>query len=213
MAARCSSSSRFMSSGSILLPKGYSRRSVSPSERCSSPDLNYSSSSRGCFSSRAVSQQMTSRPQVMSVSPSSRSSMDRRPMSPCNQVVKKEGNQTLLSASQTRRSTCSCSPSTHPGSFRCMFHRKRDGAVVASNLYASEGLKLNLQKSPSDGLNLQKYAITKCMMNHKDIVVEGDSVKKALKDLIRPSICDPRRRKKIQLRPSRLSVMLKNEED
>ncbi|PIA42965.1 hypothetical protein AQUCO_02000428v1 [Aquilegia coerulea] len=181
MAARCSSSSRFMSSATTLLPKG-------SSERYSSSAFDYSS---------RVSQRL-------SCSASSRFSMDQRPVTPCNQAVNKIGNQGL-SASQTRRQ-CMCSPSTHPGAFRCRYHSNRGGTgtVVASSLYSSKAIKLNLQKTSSEELNLQKYAITNSMV-HKGAVEGGDSVKKALKDLIRPSTSDPRKIK-IHHRPSRLSV-------
>ncbi|CAD5164639.1 unnamed protein product [Musa acuminata subsp. malaccensis] len=90
--------------------------------------------------------------------------------------------------------TCLCSPTTHPGSFRCSLHKglsSRSAAVSA----------------PSNCLNARRSAMTNSLVRIG--TVEGDWVKRALAALIRPSSHQQRRRVDFQPRPSRLSRMSK----
>ncbi|KAJ8435001.1 hypothetical protein Cgig2_027844 [Carnegiea gigantea] len=113
-----------------------------------------------------------------------------------------------ISAQPVRRSsspapgpkkTCMCSPTNHPGSFRCSLHkncgppRQQSAAPYQSNrLYA------------------RRSAMTNSLVRIG--TVEGDLVKRALAALIRPSSHHQRRRADFQPRPSRLSVMSKAED-
>uniref|UniRef100_A0A7N0RHU0 Serine-rich protein-like protein n=1 Tax=Kalanchoe fedtschenkoi TaxID=63787 RepID=A0A7N0RHU0_KALFE len=88
--------------------------------------------------------------------------------------------------------TCMCSPTTHPGSFRCSLHKN-----------------FNSNHAPysSNRLNARRSAMTNSLVRIG--TVEGDLVKRALAALIRPSSHQQRRRSAFQPRPSRLSVMSK----
>ncbi|CAL5376730.1 unnamed protein product [Camellia sinensis] len=192
-----SSSSR-RSSGPVL-------RSLSPSGRFYSPTpSSYSSSdfasSTSSFSSRSGSFfQRSSSPTRVNLyssspsSPSLRFSLDRQispsrsiSVSSRNQVVKKIG---------TQKRTCMCSPTSHPGSFRCSLHKNFNNQSVSF---------------PSSRLNARRSAMTNSLVRIG--TVEGDLVKRALSALIRPSSHQQRRRAAFQPRPSRLSIMSKSED-
>uniref|UniRef100_A0A7N0V1H6 Uncharacterized protein n=1 Tax=Kalanchoe fedtschenkoi TaxID=63787 RepID=A0A7N0V1H6_KALFE len=85
-----------------------------------------------------------------------------------------------------------CSPTTHPGSFRCSLHKS-----------------FNSNHAPysSNRLNARRSAMTNSLVRIG--TVEGDLMKRALAALIRPSSHQQRRRSAFQPRPSRLSVMSK----
>lgn len=91
------------------------------------------------------------------------------------------------------RKTCMCSPTNHPGSFRCSLHkglRHHPSAAVSSS---------------SNRLNARRSAMTNSLVRIG--TVEGDLVKRTLASLIRPSSHRQRRRSDFQPRPSRLSKM------
>ncbi|CAL9095596.1 unnamed protein product [Musa textilis] len=96
------------------------------------------------------------------------------------------------------RRTCLCSPSTHPGSFRCSLHKGLDlhnpSHVVAA-------------ASPSNRLNARRSAMANSLVRIG--AVEGEWVKRALAALIRPSSHQQRRRTNFQPRPTLLSRMSK----
>ncbi|URE25202.1 Serine-rich [Musa troglodytarum] len=93
---------------------------------------------------------------------------------------------------------CMCSPTTHPGSFRCRLH-KGIGAVASSS------------SSPSIQLNARPSAMTNSLVRIG--AVEGEWVRRSLAALIRPSSHQQRRRAAFEPRPSRLSVMSKAGDD
>ncbi|KAK7411671.1 hypothetical protein VNO78_03106 [Psophocarpus tetragonolobus] len=95
---------------------------------------------------------------------------------------------------QHQKRTCMCSPTSHPGSFRCSLH-KNLGSTPAPEQYA-----------PSR-LNARRSAMTNSLVRIRG--VEGELVKRALASLIRPSSHQQRRRGDFLPRPSRLSVMSK----
>ncbi|OIW19519.1 hypothetical protein TanjilG_06974 [Lupinus angustifolius] len=92
--------------------------------------------------------------------------------------------------------TCMCSPTTHPGSFRCSLHKNCASRSVAS--YAP------------NRLNARRSAMTNSLVRIRG--VEGDLVKRALAALIRPSSHHQKRRGDFQPRPTRLSLMTMAEE-
>ncbi|XP_004508409.1 uncharacterized protein [Cicer arietinum] len=100
------------------------------------------------------------------------------------------------SSSQQKR-TCMCSPTTHPGSFRCSLH-KGFGSRASTTPYSQ------------NRLNARRSAMTNSLVRIRG--VEGDLVKRALAALIRPSSHQQRRRGDFRPRPSRLSVMSKAED-
>eukprot|EP01018_Ginkgo_biloba_P015969 Gb_28915 [translate_table: standard] len=71
--------------------------------------------------------------------------------------------------------TCMCSPTTHPGSFRCSLHRNVSSAPP-----------------PQSRLHARRSAMTNSLV--RICTVEGELVKRALSALIRPSSHQARRR-------------------
>ncbi|XP_031481276.1 uncharacterized protein LOC116251257 [Nymphaea colorata] len=88
------------------------------------------------------------------------------------------------------RRTCMCSPTTHPGSFRCSLHKNTG--------------------PPSNRLDARRSSMTNSLVRIG--TVEGEWVRRALAALIRPSSHQQRRRAGFQPRPSRLSIMSKAED-
>ncbi|OVA03684.1 hypothetical protein BVC80_8673g8 [Macleaya cordata] len=93
-----------------------------------------------------------------------------------------------------------CSPSTHPGSFRCSIHKNKNSFTSSSN------------PSKNERLNTRKSAMANLMAVPIDTVEQRDSVKKALAAylILLPSANPLRRRSAIQPKPSRLSTMSKS---
>ncbi|CAL9753786.1 unnamed protein product [Musa acuminata subsp. burmannicoides] len=98
------------------------------------------------------------------------------------------------------RRTCLCSPSTHPGSFRCSLHKGLDHHNPSHVVAAAAA-------SPSNRLNARRSAMANSLVRIG--AVEGEWVKRALAALIRPSSHQQRRRTNFQPRPTRLSRMSK----
>ncbi|XP_021887764.1 putative protein TPRXL [Carica papaya] len=122
-----------------------------------------------------------------------RFSIDSRSISPSRSItVSKQKNHPISAP----RKTCMCSPTTHPGSFRCSLHKN----TANSHGHSSASY-------PSTRLNMRRSAMTNSLVRIGG--VEGEWVKRALSALIRPSSHQQRRRAAFQPRPSRLSVMLK----
>lgn len=103
-----------------------------------------------------------------------------------NQVLKKPSHNQLRS----QKRTCMCSPTNHPGSFRCSLHKN------LANQTASY---------PANRLNARRSAMTNSLVRIG--TVEGDLMKRALSALIRPSSHHQKRRGSFESRPSRLSIM------
>ncbi|XP_074353757.1 uncharacterized protein LOC141692729 [Apium graveolens] len=104
------------------------------------------------------------------------------------QVLKKPSHNQLRS----QKRTCMCSPTSHPGSFRCSLHKN------LANQTASY---------PANRLNARRSAMTNSLVRIG--TVEGDLMKRALSALIRPSSHHQKRRGSFESRPSRLSIMSK----
>ncbi|KAL1532666.1 hypothetical protein AAHA92_32646 [Salvia divinorum] len=107
---------------------------------------------------------------------------------PRNQVVQRNGGGVNI-----QKRTCLCSPTNHPGSFRCALHKNSFG-----------GRNQSISYSPNR-LNMRRSAMTNSLVRIG--TVEGDLVKRALAALIRPSSHQQRRRADFRPRQSRLSVM------
>ncbi|KAF7134420.1 hypothetical protein RHSIM_Rhsim08G0209800 [Rhododendron simsii] len=172
------------------------QRSISPSGRFCSSSISSSISnfsSNGRFMSRTEP--------ASSSSPSVRFSLDR-PTSPSRSISFNQKQQINNSRSiPGQKKTCMCSPTTHPGSFRCSLH-KNDSSRNRFN-------KDNTVSYHSNRLYARRSAMTNSLVRIG--TVEGDLVKRALAALIRPSSHQQRRRADFQPRPSRLSVMSKAE--
>ncbi|XP_054799581.1 uncharacterized protein LOC129303995 [Prosopis cineraria] len=214
------SSSRTRSSGPVL-------RSSSPSGRfCSystsntpfhTPSSAFASSSSSAFSSPCstfftktqhhqhhIHHRSASPTRVnlyTSTSPSSavRFSIDQRSISPnrsiSNHVISKNNHPISL-----QKKTCMCSPTSHPGSFRCSLHRNM----------ANHNGSNHADSYPSNRLNMRRSAMKNSLVRIGG--VEGEWVKRALTALIRPSSHQLRRRAAFEPRSSRLSIMSKTED-
>ncbi|RWR75537.1 Serine-rich protein-related [Cinnamomum micranthum f. kanehirae] len=163
-----------MASSSSSRARSSGLRSISPSGRFSSSSFQRSSS-----------------PTRVNLARSVWFSLDR---SISDRSVKKKP----ISAPSKPKRTCMCSPTTHPGSFRCSLHK---GFSVGHQSSIS---------SPSNRLNARRSAMTNSLVRIG--TVEGDLVKRALTALIRPSSHQQKRRAAFQTRPSRLSIMTKAED-
>ncbi|KAK7336001.1 hypothetical protein VNO80_28190 [Phaseolus coccineus] len=97
--------------------------------------------------------------------------------------------------SESEKRTCMCSPTTHPGSFRCAYHKQL--AERQQQTTSLSGRKLNLLRSA------MKNSVVRIGG------VEGEIVRRALTTLIRPSSHHLHRRVAFQPRPTRLSLMSK----
>ncbi|KAK4801818.1 hypothetical protein SAY86_000021 [Trapa natans] len=93
-----------------------------------------------------------------------------------------------------------CSPTTHPGSFRCSLHKSSGNTHPAGGSHSAS-------YSSSRSLNFRRSAMTNSLV--RICGVEGDLVRRALSALIRPSSHQLRRREDFHPRPSRLSIMSK----
>lgn len=187
------------------------RRSSGPVLRPTTPSGRFNtattpSTSSPCFASAASSafsparsslRRPTSPTRAKYTSPSLSFALDR--LGSPNQSMSVSTRPEKPAASPQKR-TCMCSPTNHPGSFRCSLHK----AGLAGNRTSS-----NNPKTPScgssSGLNMRRSAMKNSLVRIG--TVEGDLVKRALAALIRPSSHQQRRRGEFRPRPSRLSVV------
>ncbi|XP_062078236.1 uncharacterized protein LOC133782842 [Humulus lupulus] len=198
------------SSGPVL-------RSLSPSGRfCNSHFSSSPSSSSSAFASSSSS--FSSRPSTFfhrSASPtrvnlvgaSSSASSVRfaldRPISPNRSIAvaprgsSMSNNHQVVRRPTGQKRTCLCSPSTHPGAFRCGLHRG----------FGNNTSHHSVTPYAQNRLNARRSAMTNSLVRIGG--VEGDLVKRALAALIRPSSHHQKRRADFRPRPSRLSIMSK----
>lgn len=130
-----------------------------------------------------------------------RTSSPGRSISVKKQLADNGNNHESGAAVAGTKKACLCSPSTHPGSFRCAMHKNspRGGASQSNSQTSSY--------HSSMGLNYRRSAMNNSLVRIGG--VEGDLVKRALAALIRPSAHNQRRRADFQPKQSRLSAMSK----
>nr|XP_043630641.1 uncharacterized protein LOC122601973 [Erigeron canadensis] len=117
------------------------------------------------------------------------------------QMPRGGSNQTVKKPLQAPKRMCMCSPTSHPGSFRCGLHKSKNNNNQNINSYSA-----NTTSYPSNRLNARRSAMTNSLVRI-GTVEGGDLVKRALAALIRPSSHQQRRRTSFQPTRSRLSVM------
>ncbi|KAK7257000.1 hypothetical protein RIF29_30655 [Crotalaria pallida] len=105
------------------------------------------------------------------------------------------------STSLKKKVSCLCSPTTHPGSFRCAYHKRLAKQEQTTSFSSS------CQSNGSSKLNLRRSAMKNSLVRIGG--VEGDELaRKTLTSLIRPSSNQLlRRRESFQPRPTRLSIV------
>lgn len=194
------SNPRSARNGPVL--SNYSSFSRSPAISSNYPGGSYfASSTASLTSSPSFNIRSTSPTRVhfagsLSSSASVRFSLDSRPTSPGRSISYVPAKK----PSAPQRKTCMCSPTTHPGSFRCSLHKGFSNQSPQQN---------NRISNSSTRLNARRSAMANSLVRIG--TVEGDLVKRALAALIRPSSHQQRRRAAFQPRPSRLSNMSKAE--
>ncbi|KAL9238569.1 hypothetical protein vseg_012970 [Gypsophila vaccaria] len=170
------------------------QRSLSPSGRfCVSSISSSTSFSSRTFSTRPREENLfhrsssPTRVNMTSSAPSSsvRFAVDNRPMAAVNR--------------NRKRPTCLCSPTTHPGSFRCSFHKSLEAKRSQNDVVLCA-------PPPPNRLNMRRSAMTNSLVRI-GTVEGGEWVRRALATLIRPCGHQQRRRGDFRPRPSRLSVM------
>ncbi|KNA10845.1 hypothetical protein SOVF_140620 [Spinacia oleracea] len=205
-------SSKSRSNAPVLLPVTFSgfQRSLSPPRKyshstnsmshpsdpfsISSLPSSFASSSSSSLSSSLLFHRPSS-PTRVNLSPTTpapfRISLSRS-HSPNSRVSVRDH---VVSKPASIKRTCMCSPTSHPGSFRCSMHRNASRDSHSASC------------SPGR-LNLRRSAMTNSLVRIG--TVEGDWVKRALTALIRPSSHQQKRRFDFQHRHSRLSIMSKS---
>ncbi|CAL9188840.1 unnamed protein product [Musa hybrid cultivar] len=188
------------------------RRSISPSGclRCSSASAFASSSASAFASSSPRSSALLHRSASLirvifaGPSPSPRSVRYAVASFHGNHSQQKPAKRPVVGSSDGggQRRMCMCSPTTHPGSFRCRFHKGIGGRATA---VASSSSSLSIR------LNARPSAMTNSLVRIG--AVEGEWVRRSLAALTRPSSHQQRRRAAFEPRPSRLSVMSKAGDD
>ncbi|XP_016477752.1 uncharacterized protein LOC107799181 [Nicotiana tabacum] len=178
------------------------QRSISPSGRfCSSTTSSspvtfssFSTSSSDLFT-RPTSPTRVNLRRSASPSPSVRfSTSPGRSIS----AYPRQPQQNRRPFASNQKKHCMCSPTTHPGSFRCSLHK---------NTNQNRGQSHTSSYHSSHQLNMRRSAMKNSLVRIG--TVEGDLLKRALAALIRPSSHHLRRRDNFQPRPSRLSIMSK----
>lgn len=186
-----SSPSPFASSSSTFSARSSTFRSSSPNRVA----MNGKSSSSLSSSSAAAA--------------SVRFQIDRRSStSPGRSISVQKARENANAVSSNKKKVCMCSPTTHPGSFRCSLHKNSTFSVGAANRRQFQ----NGAFGSSSTLNFRRSAMTNSLVRI-GVVEGGDLVRRALSALIRPSSNQQRRQLAFQPRPSRLSVMSRAEED
>ncbi|KAL3532260.1 hypothetical protein ACH5RR_005781 [Cinchona calisaya] len=196
------------SSGPVLRSLSPSGRFYSPRRPPFSSSSAFASSTASTFSARSSYRSASpTRVNICNSPPSSAASVRfslERAISPSRSIsMVNKNNQSVVHTSRrnaslpsTQKRTCMCSPTNHPGSFRCSLHKN------TSSTSHNQTMPFN-----SNRLNMRRSAMTNSLVRIG--TVEGDLVKRALAALIRPSSHQQRRRGDFQPRPSRLSVMSK----
>ncbi|XP_022153483.1 uncharacterized protein LOC111020980 [Momordica charantia] len=128
--------------------------------------------------------------------------------SPGRSISVQKARENANAVSSNKKKVCMCSPTTHPGSFRCSLHKNSTFSVGAANRRQFQ----NGAFGSSSTLNFRRSAMTNSLVRI-GVVEGGDLVRRALSALIRPSSNQQRRQLAFQPRPSRLSVMSRAEED
>ncbi|KAJ0238684.1 Serine-rich protein-like protein [Hirschfeldia incana] len=134
----------------------------------------------------------------------------RSSASPCNINIRLKrfslgnnpNNPSAAVSNQKRR--CSCSPTTHPGSFRCGFHRRLENERIETLASSNKS-----SKSGSGPLYLRKLALVNSLARIGS--VEAERFRKYLTEsMVKPSSLFIRRRFEFRPRLSRFCVMRKD---
>ncbi|XP_022636043.1 probable serine/threonine-protein kinase fhkB [Vigna radiata var. radiata] len=209
---------------------------VSPSSRTQTSPRSYSSAfastsatnfSPGTYSSanarvqRHLPSSSTSSVRFLAVEQRAKSPV-RRSMTVATTTsqTKKEAASSSSSNTESEKKKCMCSPTMHPGSFRCAYHKQlaerqqqqeqRQQQRQQQQQGPQEQPQQQQQTMPLSGrkLNLLRSAMKNSVVRRIG-GADGEIVRRALTTLIRPSSHYLHRRVAFQPRPTRLSLMSK----
>ncbi|XP_030534197.1 uncharacterized protein LOC115743520 [Rhodamnia argentea] len=184
-------------------PAPESSLSATASAFASSTSSSFYSPPSSFFSHRSSSPTRVNVFNSSSMSPSVRFSIDRS-TSPSRSLAVSPRHHVIRSQGGPAKKTCMCSPTTHPGSFRCSLHKNSVGGGGGSGHHGQSA------SFPSNRLNMRRSAMTNSIVRIGG--VEGELMRRSLTALIRPSSHHLRRRAAFEPRPSRLSAMSKAED-
>ncbi|KAK6267702.1 hypothetical protein QUC31_011862 [Theobroma cacao] len=190
-------------------PSIYSHHSSSSSSSAFASSSSSFASRSSTFFARATSPtrvNLYGRSSSPQSSPSVRFSINDRPISPGRSISFNKNNNAVSTGAHHQRSrTCLCSPTTHPGSFRCSLHK---GLSMSRDHHHQNNRQPTTSSfHSSSALHFRRSAMKNSLVRIGG--VEGELVKRALTALIRPSSHQQRRRAAFEPGPSRLSVMSK----
>lgn len=139
----------------------------------------------------------------------------QRSASPCNLNLRLKrfshpGNVPKPSvAVSNQKIKCLCSPTTHPGSFRCAFHRRLE---IENNGIASSAKRNSCgNKTKNSGLNLRKVALVNSLRRIGS--VEAERFRRSLAaTMLKPSSLHINRRPEFRPRPSRFKALEKDQD-
>lgn len=191
------SSSKSKSNGAVLHHHHHFQRSLSPLGRFCSSSSAFTARPGPDIVVRPTSPTRVNYCRSVSPTPSVRFSTSAGRSIVVSPHQSRQSNRPVTS---NRKKTCMCSPTTHPGSFRCSLHKNTSRNYHQTAPYNRSSHQLNMRRS----------AMTNSLVRIG--TVEGDLVKRALAALIRPSSHNLRRRADFHPRPSRLSIMSKAED-
>ncbi|KNA22668.1 hypothetical protein SOVF_031160 [Spinacia oleracea] len=193
------SSAARKSSGPVLRSQSPAGRFYGGSNTLSSSS-GFASSSSSSFTSRSFLQRSASPTRVnmysTASSPSAAVRFNSGSISPSRSISTQSVRRQPATATTGQKKSCMCSPTNHPGSFRCSLHKN------------SPNRNVSVQPYQSNRLYARRSAMTNSLVRIG--TVEGDLVRRALASLIRPSSHQQKRRGDFQPRKSRLSMVSTN---
>ncbi|CAL0324171.1 unnamed protein product [Lupinus luteus] len=114
---------------------------------------------------------------------------------------------TSSSSSSSQKRSCMCSPTMHPGSFRCAYHKRIMEQQQSKTASSATSLRKSSNSTSSTRLNLIRTAMKNSLV--KIGGVESEILKRPLTTFISSSSHQIRRRETFQPRLTRLSIMSK----
>ncbi|CAH8285641.1 unnamed protein product [Eruca vesicaria subsp. sativa] len=128
----------------------------------------------------------------------------QRSASPCNNINLRLKTFSLGNNNPNPKRKCSCSPTTHPGSFRCGFHRRLENDKIKT--LAKRGNTTKSGGGGGGGLYLRKLALANSLKRFGS--VEAERFRRHLTEsIVKPSRLFVRRRFECRPRVSRFHVM------
>ncbi|KAF8085644.1 hypothetical protein N665_0655s0007 [Sinapis alba] len=135
----------------------------------------------------------------------------RRSSSLCNINLRLKRFSPRNTPKPSAASKCLCSPTTHPGSFRCAFHRRLE--TEKNRTLNSQAKKLNKfgNTTSSSGLNLRKTVLVNSLARIASVEAERFRLSLAA-SMVKPSSLRIDRRFDFRPRPSRFYALRKDQD-